>query len=74
MSIPEEVLNCDSTELSESTELQTSEATGGSDAPLSEVDLFKYESNCLSHSHMIPGSSSNVHSLQTKGRLERGEG
>lgn len=36
VSIPEEVLNCDSTELSESTELQTSEATGGSDAPLSE--------------------------------------
>ncbi|XP_022784579.1 general transcription factor 3C polypeptide 1-like [Stylophora pistillata] len=36
VSIPEEVLNCDSTELSESTEQQTSEATGGSDAPLSE--------------------------------------
>ena len=37
MSIPDEVLNLDSSKLSENTELQTSPATGASDAPKMKV-------------------------------------
>lgn len=40
MSIPEEVLNCDSSGLSENVELQSSQATGGSGEPVSKVHDF----------------------------------
>ena len=40
VSIPEEVLNCDSSGLSENVEPQSSQATGGSGEPVSKVHVF----------------------------------
>lgn len=40
MSIPEEVLNCESSGLSENVELQSSQATDGSGEPVSKVHDF----------------------------------